>query len=144
MSDAPAPVQFTCAHLGVAVPDLNAAVDSYRKLFGYELLRGPFIDPLQRVTVCFLGKPGAVQIEMELVSPVGEDSPICGILTRGGGAYHICYRVNDLDAAIIFARDNGCLLISGPTPAVAFDGMRIAWLYLPSRQLIELLEEEPA
>ena len=34
------------------------------------------------------------------------------------------------------------VLISPPAPAVAFDGRRIAWVYTPTRQLIELLEEE--
>jgi methylmalonyl-CoA/ethylmalonyl-CoA epimerase len=35
-----------------------------------------------------------------------------------------------------------CLLLGDPVPAVAFGGRRIAWLYTPTRQLVELLEAE--
>jgi methylmalonyl-CoA/ethylmalonyl-CoA epimerase len=61
----------------------------------------------------------------------------------GGGAYHLCFETSDIEAALTHAKDNGCIVISGPVPAVAFDGRRIAWIYTRSRQLFELVEAAP-
>jgi len=154
-------IEFRLAHLGVAVADLEAAIESYRALFGYVTLAGPFDDPLQRVRVCFVGaeagsgargsavSPAAMsaaagahygRVTIELVAPWGEQSPVERVLAQGGGAYHLCYETPDLAAAIAHLRSQRCLLISGPTPAVAFDGRPIAWLYTPAKQLVELVE----
>ncbi|MGH7963890.1 MAG: VOC family protein, partial [Candidatus Binatia bacterium] len=67
-------------------------------------------------------------------------SPVSTALAKGIGAYHSCYEVEDLDAALAHVRAKGCLIISQPVPAVAFDGRRIAWFYTPVRQLIEIVE----
>jgi methylmalonyl-CoA/ethylmalonyl-CoA epimerase len=79
-------------------------------------------------------------IQIELVAPLGDDSPVNRLLSKGGGAYHTCYAVDDIEQAIAQARTNGCLLVSGPSPAVAYGGKRIAWLYTPTRQLFEVVE----
>ena len=62
----------------------------------------------------------------------------------GGGAYHLCFETRDIDAALAHAKEYGCVILSQPVPAVAFQGRRIAWLYTPSRQLFELVEAEVA
>jgi len=125
-------------HMGVAVADLARAIADYREVFGYELISGPFDDPIQKVSVCFISRENEPQIE--LIAPLGEASPIKRVLSGGGGAYHFCYEVVDLDLALIEIRAKKCLVISGPVPAVAFGNRRIAWFYTPARQLVELLE----
>jgi len=122
------------------VPDMQRAIESYQGIFGYQLLSGPFDDPIQNVSVCFLGQPGSQQVEIELVSPLGAASPIRSLLAKGGGAYHVCYEVPDLEQALKEAREQGCLLLGAPVPAVAFGGRRIAWCYTPTRQLFEVVE----
>ncbi|MCI0391806.1 MAG: VOC family protein [Acidobacteria bacterium] len=134
-------------HLGIAVADLDKALESYREIFGYELLRGPYDDPIQQVRVCFIGLGGArrhpiPELALELVAPLGAQSPVKTILDKGGGAYHACYRVSDIEQALSDLRAKGCFIVSRPVPAVAFGGARIAWLYTPSRQLLELVERE--
>jgi methylmalonyl-CoA/ethylmalonyl-CoA epimerase len=57
-----------------------------------------------------------------------------------GGLYHLCYTVEDLEGELARFRRHGCVKISGPTPAVAFGGRRIAFLFTPQRDIIELLE----
>ena len=128
-------------HVGVAVRDLGPALSLYETLFGYRLLSGPYEDPIQQVIVAFVGN-GASSGEtvLELVAPAGGLSPIAGVLKKEIGAYHVCYAVDDLEAALERARSSGCLVLGAPVPAVAFGGRRIAWLYLPTRQLVELLE----
>jgi hypothetical protein len=77
---------------------------------------------------------------IELVAPFGPDSPIHGTLKRGGGAYHVCYQVPDIGAAISFLTDQGSFLLSGPVPAVAFEMREIAWLVTETNLLVELLQ----
>ena len=129
----------TLSHIGIAVADITKALASYRELFDYKIYSGPFDDPLQKVSVCFLetGKPGAVTIE--LVTPTEADSPVNRILSKEIGAYHLCYEVDDLGAAVQHCRSRGCIVISEPVPAVAFAGRPIAWVYTPTRQLTELV-----
>jgi len=129
-------------HLGVAVAKLEGTLQSYAQLFGYKLISGPFDDPIQKVSVCFLGSGDPDDAVVELVAPLTEDSPVKGVLARGGGAYHMCFETPRLDEALTDVLAKGCLLVSKPVPAVAFGGRRIAWIYTPTRQLIELLEQE--
>src|SRR5579863_9216447 len=128
-------------HLGVAVPDLESALPVYRDILGYRLLSGPFDDPIQRVSVCFLA-PAEEGPELELISPLTVDSPVRKILNAGGGAYHLCYEVAHFDDAITKFSARGCVLVSEPVSAVAFGGRRIVWLFTPTRQLLELVEAD--
>ena len=144
MSDLPEKLGFKLLHVGVAVPSLEAATELLANLLGYKVVSGPFDDPLQKVTVSFLGKANTDVAEIELIAPLGEDSPIRLMLGKqGGGAYHLCFETKDLDAALVHARDQGCVVLSEPVPAVAFQGRRIAWIYTNSRQLFELVEAGP-
>jgi methylmalonyl-CoA/ethylmalonyl-CoA epimerase len=128
-------------HLGVAVQSLEKALPFYESVFGYRMVAGPFADPIQRVSVCFLQSPEPGGITIELVEPLGDESPIRKTLEKGGGAYHVCYEVSELDASLRQLSDCGCLIVSRPAPAVAFENRRIAWFYTPTRQLIEILEK---
>jgi len=123
------------------VASIDKAVPVYRDLFGYELVSGPFDDPIQKVAVCFLARSAPGEIVIELVAPLGDDSPVNRTLAKGGSAYHVCYEVPDLDETLAQLKDKGCLIVSKPVPAVAFDNRRIAWLYTPTRQLVEMLEK---
>ncbi len=130
-------------HLGVAVPDVAAAIAVYESLLGQRLLSGPFDDPIQKVRVCFMGH-GGQDIAIELISPIADDAPVHQYLKKGLGAYHVCYEVSDMKRTLSDLRVKGCLVISGPVPAVAFGGRNIAWLLTPTRQIIELVESERA
>lgn len=133
---------FRLRHVGVAVPKLDAAAITLKKLFGYEVTSGPFDDPIQRVSVSFLKQAGDDAAEIELIAPLTEDAPIRAMLAKDIGAYHFCFETSDLDGALVHAKNQGCVVVSGPSPAVAFGGRRIAWLYAPTRQLFELVESE--
>jgi methylmalonyl-CoA/ethylmalonyl-CoA epimerase len=128
-------------HLGVAVHDLEQAMLVYREILGYRLIAGPFNDPIQRVSVCFLA-PAEEGPELELVAPLTSDSPVRKILSSGGGAYHLCYEARRFDDAMTVLSSQGCVVVSEPVPAVAFGGRRIAWLYMSTRQLLELVEAD--
>jgi methylmalonyl-CoA/ethylmalonyl-CoA epimerase len=130
---------FEFHHTGVAVADLQEAIARYKLLFGYDVTDGPYDDPIQKVSVCFLSR-GAGDPVIELVAPMGNDSPVSRILKKGGGAYHVCYQVPDIEAAIEHLTGNGSFLVSAPVPAVAFQMRKIAWLMTGTNLLTELVE----
>ncbi len=131
---------MTIDHIGVVVPDIDQAIKTYKDLFGYSLLSGPFDDPAQQAKVCFVGTDSDDKVLIELIVPLVENSHVARLLARGGGAYHVCYKVADIDQTLDYMREKGCLVVSNPVPAVAYGGRRIAWFYTPTRQLVELVE----
>lgn len=143
--ETPGNFDFKLLHVGVAVPSLGPTTELLSTLFGYKVTSGPFDDPIQKVTVNFLNKSGEDVAEIELITPLGEDSPIRSMLAKdGGGAYHLCFETSDLEGALSHARECGCIIVSAPAPAVAFQGRRIAWIFTRSRQLFELVEAKAA
>jgi len=139
----PPNLTFELLHIGVAVPDLDRAASTLESLFGYRVIAGPFDDPIQKVTVNFLTQSDKDIAEIELIAPLTADSPVQSMLNKnGGGAYHLCFQTNDMEGALAHVRSKGCIVVSAPAPAVAFDGRRIAWFYTPTRQLFELVEQK--
>ena len=86
-------------HIAIAVPDLEAACDQYRNTLGANV-GAPQDEPDHGVTVVFIELPNT---KVELLYPLGEDSPIRGFLDKNpvGGIHHMCYEVDD----ILVARD---------------------------------------
>ena len=80
-------------------------------------------------------------MQIELVEPAGENSPVRRFLeASNGGMHHLCYEVAELEESVRAARASGSLLVRPPKPAVAFENRRIAWILTPQRLLIEYLE----
>jgi methylmalonyl-CoA/ethylmalonyl-CoA epimerase len=135
-------LDFKLLHVGVAVPEIAPAVKTLESLFGYRVISGPFDDPIQKVAVSFLTRSNDDVIEIELIAPLTPDSPVRSMLNRnGGGAYHLCFETSELARALEHVKSQGCLVVSGPAPAIAFGGRPIAWFYAPTRQLFELVEQ---
>ena len=84
-------------HVAIAVPDLEAAAAQYRDLLGARV-SPPQPQPEHGVTTVFVELPNA---KIELLHPLGAQSPIAGFLERhaGGGLHHLCYEVADILAA---------------------------------------------
>ena len=125
-------------HIGIACRDIDKSKAFYIDQ-GYTA--APTMhDPLQRVKVCFLQKKG--EPRLELLEPVGEDSPVARTLaTAGVTPYHLCYEVEDLDDAIARLRTNRrFLLVNGPVPACAIGGRHVAFMFQKDTGLIELVE----
>lgn len=126
----------TIAHLGIAVTDLDSALTFYRDVLQVPM-RGPEESDGARIVHLDLGGS-----EVELLEAVSPDSPIAKFIAkRGPGLHHVCYRVANLDLAIVAARDAGYQLLDDP-PRVGAGGHRIAFLHPKSTggTLIELTE----
>lgn len=126
-------------HVGVIVPDM-AALPRMAAALGLRPVGDVTTDTTQRVRVAFLAGATEGQGLLELVEPLGPDSPAAAQAQKGGGIHHVCYEVHDLDGWVEQAKRDGMLLVAAPVPAPAFNGRRIAWMYSRDRLLVEYLE----
>lgn len=127
-------------HIGFVVDSIDQVGKSFAESLGLIWNRKVFLDPLQKVNVSFMNSAEYGQPQIELVAPVGEDSPVRSFLAKGGGLHHLCYEVPQLESQLEMSRSQGGKLVRPPMPAVAFDGRRIAWIYSRERLLVEFLE----
>jgi len=77
-----------------------------------------------------------------LVKPTTDDSGVARYLQkRGPGMHHICFEVDDLDAALVRMKEKGVRLIN-ETPTLGAGGKRIAFIHPESTNgvLVELYE----
>jgi methylmalonyl-CoA/ethylmalonyl-CoA epimerase len=126
----------TIAHIGVAVPDIEAALGFYRDVLGLTPHIADQSDGARIVSLP-LGGP-----EVELLQPLDRDGPIAKFLAkRGPGIHHVCYRVPDLDRALDACRAQGYRLVD-EVPRTGAGGHRIAFVHPKSTAgiLIELTE----
>jgi methylmalonyl-CoA/ethylmalonyl-CoA epimerase len=127
-------------HLGFVVKSISAVADEFAASISARWDGEIIHDPIQRVHVAFFSPVDSANPVYELVEPASEDSPVIYFLKKRVGLHHVCYEVNDLDAALEAARSTGWAIASSPAPAVAFEGRRIAWIFSKTRLLMELLE----
>ncbi len=113
-------------HVGIAVRDLDRSCRTYRELLGAEVESREVVSG-QGVEVVFLRLPGETRIE--LVSPLGESSPVARFLEkRGEGIHHICVVVDDIDAVLSSLSDSDVPMVDEVARTGAA-GARIAFLH---------------
>ena len=122
-------------HIGVAVVSIDDALAVYRSLGLEEAHREEV--PTQKVRTAFLP---VGESRIELLEPTADDSPVSQFLIRrGGGVHHICFAVDDIEAALADLKERGFrLLHDHPVPGA--DGKLVAFLHPDAGQgvLIEL------
>jgi methylmalonyl-CoA/ethylmalonyl-CoA epimerase len=112
-------------HLGVAVHDLDEALSTYLELFGGHLEH--------RATVPDQGVEAAAVLvgsgRVELVSPLGDDTPVGRFLAnRGPGMHHVAYEVDDVENALGELEKSGAQLID-LTPHEGLFGLQVAFVH---------------
>ena len=112
-------------HLGVAVEDLDDAVETYRKLFGAELERRDMVES-QGV------EAAAVRVgesRVELLASLGEETPVGKFLAkRGPGVHHVAYAVGDLRREIADLTEQGVHVID-EEPHRGLFGLEVAFVH---------------
>jgi len=112
-------------HLGVAVDDLDEAVDSYQRLFGAEVEGRDTLESqgVEAVAVR-LG-----QSRVELLASLGEDTPVGKFLAkRGPGMHHVAFAVEDLPRGLADLAGQGVHLIDD-VPRRGLFGMQVAFVH---------------
>lgn len=118
------PLPWTVDHIGIAVPDLDAAILLHASTAGTSLtLREKLVD--RGVELAFLNTGGT---KLELLMPLRDDTPIATFLAkRGPGLHHICYRVDNIRQEMERLKHLGAKLIdTSPRPGAS--GTIIAFL----------------
>ncbi len=130
------------SHIGIIVKDIEEGIKNHQALFGYKQL-GPVVDDhAQKVRVVLMGISENDPVKIELISPLGEDSPVTDLLTKRQALYHLCYSVPDIEEAKMRARKSGAIVISKPVEAPLFNNRRICFLFTKDHYVIELVEDE--
>lgn len=112
-------------HLGVAVDDLDSALETYERLFGAEVEHQATIDE-QGVRAASL-RVGEGRVE--LLEALGQDTPVGRFLAkRGPGMHHVAYEVNDLRATLAELTREGAELIDREPRAGLF-GLEVAFVH---------------
>lgn len=114
-------------HVAIAVPDLAATAEQYRSTLG-ATVRAPQDEPDHGVTVVFIELPNT---KIELLYPLGEDSPIRGFLDKNpsGGIHHICYEVDDILAARDSLKAQGARILGDGEPKIGAHGKPVLFLH---------------
>ncbi|MBB1155276.1 MULTISPECIES: methylmalonyl-CoA epimerase [Amycolatopsis] len=100
-------------HVGIAVPDLDAAIAFHRDHFGLEVAHEEVNDE-QGVREAMLRAPGTAGTEtmIQLLAPSRDDSTIAKFIGRNGpGLQQLALRVSDVDAAAAALRAQGLRLL---------------------------------
>lgn len=114
-------------HVAIAVADLAAAADLYRDTLGAQVSE-PKTLPEHGVTTVFVDLPNT---RIELLEPLGEDSPIAGFLARNpaGGIHHLCYEVADIEAACRRLATAGARILGDGRPKTGAHGKPVVFLH---------------
>lgn len=84
-------------HLGIAVEGLDAAVARYRESFDMDLLHREVLADDGVETALMVAGDDLI----ELLAPLGADTPVGRFLARRGpGIHHVAYSVSDIDATL--------------------------------------------
>lgn len=126
-------------HLGVAVKSLDEAVRLYRDVLGFRL-EGIHVLAERKVKVAFFSSGGETRIE--LLEPLGIDSPVAKFLeSRGEGIHHIAVKIKNIEEALKTLRDRDVILVD-EKPRVGVE-TKIAFVHPKSTKgvLLELVEK---
>jgi len=128
-------------HIGIAVDDLAAAKRLYGEVLGLKLLFEEEV-PTEKVRVAAYDGGG---VRIELLESTSPDGPIGRhVATRGPGIHHVCYQVDDVQAAVDRLAGAGVRMIdTAPRPGAG--GCRVAFVHPKGALgvLVELSQHPP-
>ncbi len=114
-------------HVAIAVKNLAAATDVYKKALG-AVVTEPLPQPEHGVTVVFVTLPNT---KIEFLEPLGDASPIAKFLEKNpdGGIHHICYEVDDILAARDTLKAQGARVLGDGNPKIGAHGKPVLFLH---------------
>jgi methylmalonyl-CoA epimerase len=112
-------------HIGVAVEELEPALELYRDSFSLALAHREVVEQ-QGVEAVLLD---VGENHVELLAPLGPETPVGKFLARQGpGLHHVAYQVADIDATLASLREAGLELID-QQPRTGIRGSRVAFMH---------------
>jgi catechol 2,3-dioxygenase-like lactoylglutathione lyase family enzyme len=148
----PVPGLAGVEHIGLIVPDIDAASRFFGSVLGGEPIYdiGPFAGPEDWMAGHLAGASGAHIHRLRIIAIANGPTVELIELTRadGGAAsepapagWHIAFYVEDMDAALASLRAHGCQILSGPVDMTEGPSAGLTWLYFraPWGQQLELV-----
>ena len=126
-------------HVAIAVNDLEAAIDYYKRAFGATVDHREIVES-DGVEEALLK---VAESYIQLLTPTRPDSPVAKSLEkRGEGLHHIGYRVDDCAAALQAMVDAGATALD-KAPRPGSRGTTVAFIHPKGSfgTLIELVQE---
>jgi methylmalonyl-CoA/ethylmalonyl-CoA epimerase len=122
-------------HLGIVVPDLEAATRFYRDVLGCPVSE-PIIPPGQGIVIVFVPFSN---LRVELIASTMERSPLAHVLENhtvndfldrepAGGLHHVCYVVDDLEIVRDRLQHAGQRVLGTGEPIIGASGQPILFL----------------
>jgi methylmalonyl-CoA/ethylmalonyl-CoA epimerase len=112
-------------HIGVAVEDLDGAIQLYRERFGMREQHRETIEAFDVEAVLFEIGEGHV----ELIRALSPDSGVAKFIAANGpGLHHVAYQTDDIDSALEQVKAAGLELID-KEPRTGIRGSRVAFLH---------------
>jgi methylmalonyl-CoA/ethylmalonyl-CoA epimerase len=127
-------------HIGIAVSNLEHAIELYEKVFGLECYNIEEVTD-QKVRTAFF-KIGDTKIE--LLESTDPEGPIGKFIEkRGEGVHHIAFAVENIEDQLKYSEEHGVKLIDAK-PRKGAEGLEIAFLHPKSTSgvLIEICENK--
>lgn len=126
-------------HVAIAVHDLDAAIEQYRRLYGAEPVHREVIaDQMVQEALIPVGES-----LIQLIQPTSPESTVARFLERvGEGIHHVGFEVPDIEDALAHLRAEGARLID-EAPRIGSRGARVAFVHPKGGlgTLVELVEE---
>jgi methylmalonyl-CoA epimerase len=112
-------------HVGVAVEDIDAALELYEKALGMPMVHRETVEQ-QGVEAVLLDVGDG---HIELLKPLGPDTPVGKFLARKGpGLHHVAYAVGDIEATLAELGEQGVELID-EEPRTGIRNSRVAFVH---------------
>lgn len=114
-------------HVAIAVQDVEAAAKIYQETLGATVSE-KVAQPDHGVWTIFVELPNT---KIELLEPLGDNSPIAGFLKNNpkGGMHHLCYEVEDINAACAQMRAQGATITGTGEPRIGAHGKPVVFLH---------------
>ena len=112
-------------HIGVAVEDIDAALELYERDYGMTLVHREVVTE-QGVEAVLLD---VGENHIELLAATGPDTPVGKFIAKKGpGMHHVAYQVDDIEATLAALKEAGLKLID-ETPRIGIRNSRVAFLH---------------
>jgi methylmalonyl-CoA/ethylmalonyl-CoA epimerase len=116
-------------HVAIAVPNIKKAAEVYRSTFAMGVkVSEEVAQPDHGVTTVFIDLGNT---KIELLEPLGENSPIANFLKKNpsGGIHHVCYEVDDIQAAAARMRAEGATITGTGEPRIGAHGKPVIFMH---------------
>lgn len=112
-------------HIGIAVKDLEASIELFRKIFQFDEIHREVVEE-QGVSI---GSFKVGDVLIELTQPTREDSPVAKFIEKKGeGIHHIAFNTDNITGDLARLKESGIQLINEEPRTGAHD-MLIAFLH---------------